>query len=62
MGVSVTLMTDLVTVVNVYYQENRKKLFMKALGEGNLIFCCTDSRENYFGSVGRQNNNNDPKF
>ena len=30
------------------------------LGEGNLIFWCTDSRENYFGSVGRQNNN--PKF
>ena len=32
-------------------------------GEGNLIFCCTGSRENYFGSVGRQNNNNtNPKF
>ena len=29
-------------------------------GEGNLIFCCTDSQENYFGSVGRQNN--DHKF
>ena len=28
-----------------------------------LIFCCTGSRENYFGSVGRQNiNNNNPKF
>ena len=25
------------------------------LGEGNLIFCCTGSRENYFWSVGRQN-------
>ena len=23
-------------------------------GEGNLIFCCAGSRENYFGSVGRQ--------
>ena len=28
------------------------------LGEGNLIFCCKGSWENYFGSVGRQNNNN----
>ena len=31
------------------------------LGEGNLIFCCTSSRENYFEWVGRQNDNN-PKF
>ena len=29
-------------------------------GEGNLIFCCAGSRENYIGLVGRQNNN--PKF
>ena len=28
------------------------------LGEANLIFCCTGFRQNYFGSVGRQNNNN----
>ena len=32
------------------------------LGEGNLNFCCTDSRENFFRSVGGQNNNNNPKF
>ena len=30
-------------------------------GEVNLIFCCTGSRENYFRTFGRQNNNN-PKF
>ena len=28
------------------------------LGEDWSIFCCTGSRENYFGSVGWQNNNN----
>ena len=29
----------------------------------NLAFCCTGSQENYFGSFGRQNNNNNsPKF
>ena len=33
-----------------------------SLDEGNLIFCCTGSPENYFGSVGRQNNNNNPTF
>ena len=27
------------------------------LGEGSLIFCYMGSQENYFGSVGRQNNN-----
>ena len=27
------------------------------LGEANLIFYCTESWENYFGSFGRQNNN-----
>ena len=32
----------------------------KLIGKGNLIFCCTGSRENYFGSVSQQNNN--PKF
>ena len=32
------------------------------IGLGNLIFCCTDSRQNYFGLVGWQNNNNNPKF
>ena len=32
------------------------------LGKGKLIFCCTGSRENYFGSVGQQKNNNNPKF
>ena len=30
------------------------------LGEGNLIFDCTGSRDNYFESAGRQNDN--PKF
>ena len=32
------------------------------LGKGKLIFCCTGSRENYFGSVGQQKKNNNPKF
>ena len=31
------------------------------LGEGNLIFCCTGSQENFFGLVSQQNNDN-PKF
>ena len=31
------------------------------LGEGNLIFCCTGSQENYSELIGRQNNNN-PEF
>ena len=31
------------------------------LGEGNLIFCCTGSQENYFELIGGQNNNN-PEF
>ena len=35
--------------------------FKTLLGEGNLIFCCTGSRENYFGLVCWKNNNN-PKF
>ena len=30
--------------------------FIYALGEGNLIFCCTGSQENFLRSVGRQNN------
>ena len=38
------------------------KVAYTPLGKGNLIFCCTGSRENYFGSVGRQNYNNNPKF
>ena len=28
----------------------------------NLIFCCTGSPENYFGLVGQQNYNSNPKF
>ena len=32
------------------------------LGEGSLIFCCTGSQKNYFRSVGRQNDNNNPQF
>ena len=35
---------------------------IRIYGEGNLIFCCKPSWENYFRSVGRQNNNNNPKF
>ena len=31
-----------------------------SLDKGNLIICCTSSQENYFGSVGLQNNY--PKF
>ena len=34
----------------------------KFLGEGNFIFCCTGSWENYFGLVGWQNNENNAKF
>ena len=30
--------------------------------KANLIFCCTGSRENYFGSVCRSANNNNSKF
>ena len=29
---------------------------------GNLMFFCAGSRENYFTSAGRQNNNNNPTF
>ena len=32
------------------------------LGEANFICYCTSSRENYFGSVGWQKNNNNSKF
>ena len=39
-----------------------KKAFCLRLGEGNLIFCGTGSRENYLGFVGQQNNNNNPQF
>ena len=31
------------------------------LGKDSVIFCCTGSRENYFGLIGRQNDNN-PTF
>ena len=31
-------------------------------GKANLIISCKDSRENYVGSVDRQNNKNNPKF
>ena len=39
-----------------------KDLEVGALAEGNLIFCCTGSLENYFRSVGRQNSNKNPQF
>ena len=32
------------------------------LGEGNLNFCCMDSRKIYFRSVSGQNNNNNLHF
>ena len=43
---------------------SKKKVdqYWKALGEGNLIFCGANSRENFFGSLGRQINNSNPKF
>ena len=34
----------------------------RLLGEGNLIFCCTGSWENYFRSASQQNSNNNPQF
>ena len=37
-----------------------KKLKKIALHKGNLIFCCMDSRENYYGLGGQENNN--PNF
>ena len=37
------------------------KNYMKYLGEDSLIICCTDSQDNYAKSIGRQNNNNNPK-
>ena len=43
-------------------REYWKSYTKTSLGEGNLIFCCTDNRENYFGSVGRQNINNNLTF
>ena len=48
-------MKSLKITVNIIFLRNKLK---EELGEGNLIFCCTGSRENYFGLVGRQNNNN----
>ena len=43
-----------------------KKQEKHLLGEGNLIFYCTGSQENYIGLIGPQNNNdnnnNNPKF
>ena len=32
------------------------------VGEGNLIFCCTGSRDSYFGLVDRQNIDNNLNF
>ena len=49
--------SDLKTLQNLR-SENRQII----KGEGNLIFCCTGSRENYIGLVGRQSNNNNPQF
>ena len=37
-------------------------VYFMVLGEGNLIFCYTRSRDNCTGSFGQQNNNNNPKF
>ena len=37
-------------------------IYILHLGEGNLIFCCTSSWENYIGSVGQPNNNNPISF
>ena len=43
-------------------RKTTNKIFMYLLGGGNLIFCGAGIRENYFGLIGRQNNNNIPKF
>ena len=45
-----------VMIFNSKLQKTRKRL-----GKGNLIFCCTVSRESNFGSVGRQSHNNNLK-
>ena len=42
----------------VFFNQFAKKFYF--LGEGNLICCCTGSRGNYIGWVGRQNDNNNP--
>ena len=74
-------MLNMSSVADVYFWEfpeniqtaiSKTKSFQQmlciSLGKGNLIFCCTSSRENCIGSVGRQNNNNNnnnnnnPKF
>ena len=47
---------------NAQIKKKMPKQFISSWGEGNLIFCCMGSRENYFGSVGRQSNNNNPQF
>ena len=51
-----TMHSDLSTL---YYIWTPWKL---RLGEGNIIFCCTVSQENYFVSVIQQNNYIDTKF
>ena len=40
--------------------ENFPRIFRK--GEGNLVFCYTVSRNNYFWSVSQQTNSTNPKF
>ena len=43
------------STIHLHWEETEKS-------EGNSIFCCVGSRENYFGSVGQQDNNNNPTF
>ena len=47
---------------DLLFQRFYDKLINVKKGEGNLIFCCMGSRETYIGSVGLENNNNNPKF
>ena len=54
----VILLSMLMTLLLIQSFENIKPI----LGEGNLIFCCTGSRENCLRSVGWQNSINNAKF
>ena len=41
---------------NAVVSPEKRYTKLRGIGEGNLIFCCTGSRKNYFGSVGMSKN------
>ena len=48
---------NLIKQVETQYSKKTYQIILLLLGKGSLIFNCTDSWENYFGSLGQQNNN-----